>query len=121
MDVPDVVREWSVRCAQCGDCRVAATVFLPSCPPGARFKFNSYYATGRMVIGRGLQEGALTLEDDDVLESRQIDAVPGLAVLRMRPEPGHTETRRQARPRVRRIDHQKPDAKPSGCLQQRTD
>jgi Fe-S oxidoreductase len=68
MDVPDVVKEWSVRCAQCGDCRVAAAVFLPACPPGARFKFNSYYATGRIVIGRGLQEGALTLEDDDVLE-----------------------------------------------------
>lgn len=68
MDVPDVVKEWSVRCAQCGDCRVSAAIFLPSCPPGARFKFNSYYATGRILIGRGLQEGALTLEDDDVLE-----------------------------------------------------
>lgn len=68
MDVPDVVREWNVRCAQCGDCKVAASIFLPSCPPGARYKFNSYYATGIMLIGRGLQEGVLALEDDDVLE-----------------------------------------------------
>lgn len=68
MDVPDVVKDWSTRCAQCGDCRVFANLFLPSCPPGQRFKFNSYYATGRMIIGRGLKEGALTIEDDDVLE-----------------------------------------------------
>jgi Fe-S oxidoreductase len=68
VDIPDVVREWNIRCAQCGDCKVSANIFLPSCPPGARFKFNSYYATGRMLIGRGLQEGVLTLEDDDVLK-----------------------------------------------------
>ena len=68
MDVLDVVKEWSVRCAQCGNCKIFANLFLPSCPPGSRFKFNSYYATGRMIIGMGLQEGALTLEDDDVLE-----------------------------------------------------
>jgi Fe-S oxidoreductase len=68
MDVPDVVKEWNIRCAQCGDCKVSASIFLPSCPPGDRYKFNSYYATGRMLIGRGLQEGVLTLEDNDVLE-----------------------------------------------------
>ena len=68
MDIPDVVREWSVRCSQCGDCKIFASLFLPSCPPGHMFKFNSYYATGRIVIGRGIQEGALALEDEDVLE-----------------------------------------------------
>ena len=68
MDVPDVVKEWNIRRAQCGDCMVSAAIFLPSCPPGTRFKFSSYYATGRMLIGRGLQEGVLTLEDDDILE-----------------------------------------------------
>ena len=68
MDVPDVVEEWNVRCAQCGDCMISADIFLPSCPPGERFKFNSYYAMGRMLIGRVLQEGVLTLEDDDALE-----------------------------------------------------
>ena len=68
MNIPDVVKVWNARCAQCGDCKVNAAIFLPSCPPGARFKFSSYYATGKMLIGRGLQEGELTLEDDDVLE-----------------------------------------------------
>jgi Fe-S oxidoreductase len=68
MDVPDVASDWSIRCSQCGDCKVFAGLFLPSGPPGHRFKFNSYYATGRMIIGRGLKEGVLTLEDEDVLE-----------------------------------------------------
>jgi Fe-S oxidoreductase len=47
---------------------ISANIFLPSCPPGARFKFNSYYAMGRIIIGRGLNEGVLTLEDEDVPE-----------------------------------------------------
>jgi Fe-S oxidoreductase len=68
MDVLDVVKDWSIRCAQCGDCKVFHDLFLPSCPPGYRFKFSSYYATGRMMIGRGLREGVLTFEDDDVIE-----------------------------------------------------
>jgi len=68
MDVLDVVRDWNIRCAQCGDCKVFNPIFLPCCPPGHRFQFNSYYATGRLMIGRGLSEGALSLEDDDVIE-----------------------------------------------------
>ena len=68
MEIPDIVKEWSICCAQCGDCMTSAAIFLPSCPPGARFKFNSYYATGRIVIGRGLNEGILAIDDDDVLE-----------------------------------------------------
>jgi Fe-S oxidoreductase len=68
LDVLDVVKDWSIRCAQCGDCKVFHPLFLPSCPPGYRFKFNSYFATGKLMIGRGLKEGLLTLEDEDVLE-----------------------------------------------------
>ena len=68
MDVLDVVREWNIRCAQCGDCKAFKTLFLPSCPSGHRFKFNSYFATGRLMIGRGLKEGVLALEDDDVID-----------------------------------------------------
>lgn len=68
MDVLDVVREWSIRCSQCGTCRSFYGLYLPSCPPGHRFTFKSYFATGRMMIGRGLMEGKLTLEDDDVIE-----------------------------------------------------
>jgi Fe-S oxidoreductase len=68
MDVPDIVKEWSVRCSQCGECKAFERLFLPSCPPGHKFKFTGYFPTGRMMIGRGLQEGMLTIEDDDVLE-----------------------------------------------------
>lgn len=68
MDVLDVVKDWSIRCAQCGDCKAFYPLFLPACPPGYRFKFNSYFATGKLMIGKGLKEGVLTLEDEDVLE-----------------------------------------------------
>jgi Fe-S oxidoreductase len=68
MDVFDLVRDWSTRCAQCGACATFYGLYLPSCPPAHRFKFRSYFATGRMMIGRGLQEGILSLQDDDVIE-----------------------------------------------------
>jgi Fe-S oxidoreductase len=68
MDVLDVIRDWSIRCAQCGVCKAFHSLYLPSCPSGHRFKFNSYFATGRLMIGRGLKEGLLTFEDDDVIE-----------------------------------------------------
>jgi len=68
MDVPDIVRRWSARCSQCGECKAFERLFLPSCPPGHKFRFTSYFPIGRMMIGRGLQEGVLTIEDDDVLE-----------------------------------------------------
>ena len=68
MDVPDIVKRWSSRCAHCGECYAFERLFLPSCPPGHKFKFTGYFPTGRMMIGRGLQEGALSIEDDDVIE-----------------------------------------------------
>jgi Fe-S oxidoreductase len=68
VDVLDIVKDWSIRCAQCGDCKGFHHLFLPSCPSGHRFKFNSYFATGRLLMGKGLKEGLLSLEDDDVIE-----------------------------------------------------
>jgi Fe-S oxidoreductase len=68
MDVLDVVKDWSIRCAQCGICKSFYSLYLPSCPPGHRFTLRSYYPTGRLMIGRGLKEGVLSLEDDDVLD-----------------------------------------------------
>jgi len=68
MDVLDVVKDWGVRCAQCGVCKAFYNLYLPACPPGQKFCFDGYFASGRMMIGRGLQEGALSLDDEDVLE-----------------------------------------------------
>jgi len=68
MDVLDAVTEWGTRCAQCDACKSFYRLYLPSCPPGHRFRFNGYFATGKLMIARGLKEGVLSLEDDDVLE-----------------------------------------------------
>jgi Fe-S oxidoreductase len=66
--VLDIVKEWSIRCAQCGACAAFYPLFVPSCPPSHKFKLIGYSPMGRLMIGRGLSQGLLTLEDDDVLE-----------------------------------------------------
>jgi len=68
MKVLDEVRNWAAKCARCGTCKYFFGLYLPSCPPGEQFHLEGYYPSGRLWIGRGLQEGALSLEDEDVLE-----------------------------------------------------
>lgn len=68
MEVPDEVKQWAVKCSRCGTCKDFFSLYLPSCPPGERFQFEAYFPGGRMSIGRGLQKGALSLDDEDVLE-----------------------------------------------------
>ena len=68
MEVLDEVKEWAVKCSRCGTCKDFFDLYLPSCPPGERFQFEGYFPSGRLSIGRGLLQGALSLEDEDVLE-----------------------------------------------------
>ena len=68
MNILDVESDRSLRCGQCGICKAFFPLFLPSCPSGQRFGFNSYFATGRLMIGKGLRQGILNLEDDDLVE-----------------------------------------------------
>ncbi|MBA7605681.1 putative iron-sulfur-binding oxidoreductase FadF [subsurface metagenome] len=68
MEVLDEVKDWAARCSRCGTCRFTFNQYLPACPPGQRFHLEGYYPSGRLWIGRGLMEGALSLEDEDVLE-----------------------------------------------------
>jgi len=67
MQVLDEIN-WAYKCSRCGVCKDFFGVYLPSCPPGEKFRLEGYYPAGRMSIARGLQEGKLSLEDDDVLE-----------------------------------------------------
>ena len=68
MDVLDEVKSWAARCSRCGTCKYTFGQYLPSCPPGQKFRLEGYYPSGRLWIGKGLQEGALSLDDEDVLE-----------------------------------------------------
>ncbi len=61
--------EMTWRCAKCGYCRNV----LPSdteherfgrqCPPGERFRYESYYASGRSEVARRVMEGKQGLTD----------------------------------------------------------
>ena len=68
MEVLDEVKNWAARCSRCGTCKYTFGQYLPSCPPGQRFRLEGYYPSGRLWIGKGLQDGVLSTEDEDVLE-----------------------------------------------------
>lgn len=68
MEVLDEVKNWAAKCARCGTCKYFFNLYLPSCPPGERFRLEGYYPSGRLWIGKGLQDGVLSTEDEDVLE-----------------------------------------------------
>ncbi len=58
-----VLDEWLHACNRCGTCKYVFRVYEPSCPSGAYFRFESYYASGRIAIARGLLTGALEWDD----------------------------------------------------------
>nr|MDO8108914.1 (Fe-S)-binding protein [Candidatus Sigynarchaeota archaeon] len=42
------------RCIRCNTCKYAYKEFTPTCPSGETFKFESYWASGRIRLARGL-------------------------------------------------------------------
>ncbi len=52
------------RCIKCSTCKYSYNDFLPSCPSGEKFLFESYWASGRIRLIRGLIKGELDWSDD---------------------------------------------------------
>jgi len=52
------------RCIKCSTCKFGFKNFEPSCPSGEKFLFESYWASGRIRIIRGLINGDLEWTDD---------------------------------------------------------
>lgn len=52
------------RCIKCSTCKFGFKNFEPSCPSGEKFLFESYWASGRIRIIRGLINGDLEWNDD---------------------------------------------------------
>jgi heterodisulfide reductase subunit D len=50
----DKVKDWLHRCYRCGNCKLSYQVFTPGCPSGEYFRFESYYPSGRIWIGKAL-------------------------------------------------------------------
>ncbi|MHA1147911.1 MAG: (Fe-S)-binding protein [Promethearchaeota archaeon] len=51
-------------CIKCSTCKFSFKDFEPSCPSGEKFLFESYWASGRIRIVRGLLNGDLEWSDD---------------------------------------------------------
>lgn len=56
------------QCVRCGTCKAGPGLFEPSCPAGEHFRFEAYFASGKIWIARGLREGILPWGDEGVLE-----------------------------------------------------
>jgi Fe-S oxidoreductase len=64
--VLDEVKEWLYGCTHCGTCKDVLDIFTPACPAGERYQLESYFASGKMLIARGIVSGVLDLDDDDI-------------------------------------------------------
>jgi heterodisulfide reductase subunit D len=61
-------KEWAYRCVRCGTCKYIYQQYVPSCPAGDLFQFESFFSSGKLWIGRGLVEGSLDWHNPDLLE-----------------------------------------------------
>lgn len=49
-------------CLKCGACKTAFGPFMPICPSGLKFGFESHYAVGRIEIARAILDGRLQID-----------------------------------------------------------
>jgi Fe-S oxidoreductase len=66
--VLDLVKEWLYGCTHCGTCKDVLNIFSPACPAGEKYQLESYFPSGKLLIARGVVNGVLNLEDDDIRE-----------------------------------------------------
>jgi len=62
----DNVKDWLYGCTHCGTCKDVLNIFVPACPSGEKYQVESYFPSGRMFLARGVNEGVLSLSDDDI-------------------------------------------------------
>lgn len=58
-----VIREWLHRCNRCGTCKYIFRDYGPSCPSGEQNKLETYFASGRISIARGLAVGDIDWQE----------------------------------------------------------
>jgi len=49
-------------CLKCGACKLAYGPFMPICPSGLKYGFESHYAVGRVEIAKAILDGRLELD-----------------------------------------------------------
>lgn len=58
------IEEWSHRCIRCGNCKYIFKEYIDSCPSGAHFHFETYFASGRIRLAQGISRGELEWTPD---------------------------------------------------------
>jgi Fe-S oxidoreductase len=64
----DDVKEFLYGCTRCGTCKDVLKIFVPACPAGEKYQFESYFPSGQIAIAKAVSEGILSLDDDDIRE-----------------------------------------------------
>jgi Fe-S oxidoreductase len=66
--VLDQLKEYLYGCTHCGTCKEVLNIFAPACPSGEMYQLESYYPSGKMLIARGVSNGILDMDDEDILD-----------------------------------------------------
>ncbi|MHA2015059.1 MAG: (Fe-S)-binding protein [Candidatus Thorarchaeota archaeon] len=59
MTVEGVIAQWLRNCIRCGTCKYLFRDYSPSCPSGEYYGLETYFASGRIAIARGIHTGEL--------------------------------------------------------------
>ncbi len=59
-----VIQKWLHHCIRCSTCKYVFRDYSPSCPSGEYYRFESYWASGRLWLARGLETGELGWSDE---------------------------------------------------------
>ncbi len=62
------LKQYLYGCTHCGTCKDVLNIFAPACPSGEKYQLESYFPSGKMLIARGIVNGELNLDDDDIRE-----------------------------------------------------
>ncbi|MHA1928780.1 MAG: (Fe-S)-binding protein, partial [Candidatus Thorarchaeota archaeon] len=58
-----VIDDWLHSCIRCGNCKYVFREYVPSCPSGAFFHFESYFASGRIRIAQAITENKIEWDE----------------------------------------------------------
>jgi Fe-S oxidoreductase len=57
------IEEWLHSCIRCGTCKYQFLEYGPSCPSGEHFGFESYFASGRIWLARGIKTSQIEWDE----------------------------------------------------------
>ncbi|MGY5858963.1 MAG: heterodisulfide reductase-related iron-sulfur binding cluster [Candidatus Thorarchaeota archaeon] len=59
MTETSAIEDWLHSCIRCGNCKYVFKDYEASCPSGEHFRFETYFASGRLWMAHGIMKGEL--------------------------------------------------------------